>query len=260
MNNFETLLDTLDLKLFQKVESLLTKNDKRSLLACQKGVRELLPEYTYLEIGSYMGGSLQPHVQDDHCRRIYSVDKRPPVAPDVSGFDRNYKNNSTENMLHNLRELSEEGTKKIITLDGDVNDIDPARVEEKPQLCFVDGEHTDEAAMRDFMFCYKVMAENGAVMFHDSAIIYNSLWDIIKFVESEGRTFRAYNIADYVFVLELGDFPLHRSEAIKDMLMNNYVGYLNSMQYTEPYRKFTMKPIFRFVRAIKYKFIKPKYV
>jgi hypothetical protein len=260
MDNFETLLNDLDLKLFEKVESLLTQNDKKSLLACQKGVRELLPEYTYLEIGSYMGGSLQPYVQDTHCRRIYSVDKRPPIAPDVSGFDRKYKNNTTETMLNNLREVSVEGTEKVICLEGDVNDIDPGRVEEKPQLCFVDGEHTDEAAMRDFKFCLEVMADNGAVMFHDSAIIYNALWDIIDIVKQKGIKFRAYNIADYVFVLELGDFPLHQSESIREMLLDNHVGYLNSMQYTEPYRKFTMKPVFRFVRAIKHKFIKPKYV
>lgn len=260
MDNFETLIKERDLKLFEKVESLLTNNDKGSLLACQKGVRELLPEYTYLEIGSYMGGSLQPYVQDQRCGKIYSIDKRPPVAPDVSGFDRNYKNNTTETMLGNLREVSEEGTAKIVCLEGDVSEIDPARVEVKPQLCFIDGEHTDEAAMRDFKFCFQVMAENGAILFHDSAIIYNSLWDIIKMVEEKGLKFRAYNIADFVFVLELGDFPLHETEDIRNMLLNNYVGYLNSMQFTEPYRKFTMKPIFRFVRAIKHKFIKPKYV
>jgi hypothetical protein len=260
MNNFEPLINKLDLKLFEKVESLLTNNDKQSLLACQKGVRELLPEYTYLEIGSYMGGSLQPHVQDEHCRKIYSIDKRPPIAPDVSGFDRKYKGNSTEAMLENLRQVSVEGAEKIVCIDGDVSEIDPAKIAEKPQLCFIDGEHTDEAAMRDFNFCFKVMADNGAIMFHDSAIIYNSLWQIIDIVKQKGLQFRAYNIADFVFVLELGDFPLHQSESIREMLLNNHVGYLNSMQFTEPYRKFTMKPIFRFVRAIKHKFIKPKYV
>jgi hypothetical protein len=260
MDNFETLINELDLKLFEKISSLSSPNDKTSFLACQKAARELLPEYIYLEIGSYMGGSLQPYVMDERCRKIYSIDKRPPSSPDESGFDAKYAGNTTRAMLNGLAKNSPEGVKKITTLDGDVREIDAARVDEKPQVCLVDGEHTDEAAIRDYEFCRKVMADNGAVLFHDSAIIYKALLDIIKGLKAEGIKFRAYNIPDYVFVIEFGDFPLHRSKDINEMLLDNHVGYLNSLYFTEPYRKFTMKPVFRFVRAIKHKFIPPKYV
>lgn len=260
MQNIDSLINNLDLKLFENISSLSSPNDKTSFLACQKAVRELLPEYIYLEIGSYMGGSLQPYVMDERCRRIFSIDKRPPTSPDESGFDAKYAGNTTAAMIEGLKKNSPEGIKKITAIDGDVSDIDPAKVDERPQVCLVDGEHTDEAAIRDYEFCRKVMTENGAVLFHDSAIIYKALLKIIKDLETEGVKFKAYNIPDYVFVIEFGDFPMHKTESINNMLINNHVGYLNSLYFTEPYRKFTMKPIFRFVRAIKHKFVPPKYV
>lgn len=259
MESFEDKLRALDLRLFERIESLLSDNDRQSLLACQIAVRELVPEYTYLEIGSFRGGSLQPYVLDENCRAAYSIDKRPPVAPDSSGVDAVYSGNTTAAMLDNLKAVSESGVRKIICLEGDVSEIDPASVEVRPDICFIDGEHTDDAVLRDFEFCRQVMAENGALVFHDSEIIYNPLLEVIKRVEASGTPFRAYNLADFVFVIEMGDFPMHRSKHIHERLLNNYVGYLNSMRFTDPYRTFAMRPLFRFIRNIKYKFVSPKY-
>ncbi|MGQ0543104.1 MAG: hypothetical protein ACT4O9_14870 [Blastocatellia bacterium] len=61
MPDFEQFITSLDLRLFEKITSQSTDNDKQSLLAVQNSVRELrVGEYRYLKIGSYLGGSIQP--------------------------------------------------------------------------------------------------------------------------------------------------------------------------------------------------------
>ena len=256
MENFEALLENLDLRLFEKIHSQTTPNDKKSLLACQKAVREILPQYTFLEIGSYLGGSLQPFVLDERCRKIISIDKRPKAAPDERGYEQIYLNNTTQYMLENLRQLSPVGIEKIQCLDGDVSEINPDQIQEKPQLCFIDGEHTDEATWRDFEFCLKVMTADGAIIFHDAMIVYQALSRIVDYLKEKGIKVRAYNIPDVVFVVEIGDFPIHKSSSISEMLVDNHVGYLRALNFTDQYRRFANRPVFRFVRNLKLKFTK----
>jgi len=97
--DFENAIAGLDISLFSAIESQSTDDDKRSLLACQLAVRELRDPYIYLEIGSYIGGSIQPYLLDPRCKRIYSIDKRPAKQPDERGIDYIYENNSTARMM-----------------------------------------------------------------------------------------------------------------------------------------------------------------
>lgn len=248
MSNFEQAIAGLDLKLFEKITSQSTDNDKRSLLAIELAVRNLRPHYKYLEIGSYLGGSIQPHLQDDLCERIYSIDKRPLQQPDARGFDYTYLNNSTERMLEQLREVAPEKMDKITTIDGESRSLKPSVVPEKIDLCFIDGEHTDEAVLSDFKFCLDVLADNGCIAFHDAQITYNGLADCIAYLEQRGTKFRAYCLPSIVFVIEIGDFPLHKETCIFDLLVNGYESYLYSLQDNDHYRRFHNKYPFRTVR------------
>jgi hypothetical protein len=85
MDDFEPTLKTLDLGLFRHVVSQSTDNDRRAFLALQLAAREDAAGYVYLEIGSYKGGSLQPHVVDPKYVHIHSIDLRPRNASDVRG-------------------------------------------------------------------------------------------------------------------------------------------------------------------------------
>lgn len=250
MSNFAQLIDNLDLKLFERIESQSTDNDKQSFLACQFAVRSLGDAYNYLEIGSYLGGSIQPYLLDDRCAVIYSLDKRPLVMPDERGADYVYRNNSTARMLEYLRKVAP--TDKIKTIDGDTRrDATPAQVTDKIQLCLIDGEHTDGAVFSDFKFCLKVLDENGgAIMFHDAPITYNGIARCIEYLKENSIKFRAYNLPDVVFVVEIGDFPLHQSPPITERLLNNYQGFLFSLQFNDYYRRFANKKPFRLYRKI----------
>ncbi len=248
MSNFEQAISNLDLKIFEKIESQSSENDKQSLLACQLAVRELAPGYNYLEIGSYLGGSIQPHLQDAKCARVYSIDKRPLHQPDNRGVDYTYLNNSTTRMLELLAEVAP--TNKIKTIDGDTRQISSAQVTEKMQMCLIDGEHTDEAVLSDFKFCLEVLAENGAIVFHDAPITYNGIANCIEHLKKNAVNFRAYNLPDIVFAIEIGDFPMSENAAILERLTNNHVGYLYSLQYNNYYRQFANKTPFRLYRKL----------
>ncbi len=151
----------MDLSVFSTIESQSSEEDKKSFLACQAAVREIKGEYAYLEIGSYLGGSIQPHLLDTKCRTIISIDKRPKTQPDERGFDWTYLENSTDRMIDNLKRVAPEYVEKIKTIDGSTEEIDPSTIEGPIDLCLIDGEHTDAAMRRDFEFCLSVLNERG---------------------------------------------------------------------------------------------------
>lgn len=250
MNGFEQSISNLDLRLFEKISSQSNDDDKKSLLACQLATRELTNEYIYLEIGSYLGGSIQPHLLDEQCTKIYSIDKRPLVQPDERGVDYTYLNNSTARMLENLAQVAPEQVEKITTIDGDTREIDGSQIADKITLCYIDGEHTDEAVMSDFKFCLSVLAERGAILFDDANIIYNGIADCIEYLKANSINFRAYSLPAKVFVIEVSDFPLHQNAAILDRLTNNYESYLYSLQSNDFYRRFVNKKPFLFYRKL----------
>lgn len=247
MSDFEGLINSCDLALFSRIASQSTDEDKRSLLACQLAVRDLSPSYTYMEIGSHLGGSIQPHLADPRCGRIYSIDKRPKKQPDARGFDWVYENNSTERMLENLRQVHAD-LAKLTAIDGDSRTVDPTRIVEKIDLCFIDGEHTDGAAIADFEFCRSVLAENGAIIFHDAQITYNGIAACLNKLTTQNVTFKAYVLPHVVFVVEIGDFPLHRHPKIADRLVENQLSFLFALQDNDRYRRFATRFPFGLVR------------
>ncbi len=251
MRDFEQNIADLDLGLFEKIQSQSSDNDKKSLLACQLAARELAPDYNYLEIGSYLGGSIQPYLLDAKCARIFSIDKRPEKQPDERGAEYTYLNNSTARMMEKLSAVAPDKLDKITTIDGDTRSLQPDEISEKMQLCFIDGEHTDAAAFADFKFCLNVLDTNGAIIFHDAAITYNGLDDCVKYLQDKKIQFRAYNLPDIVFAVEIGDFPLHKNPAVMDMLLNNHVGYIYSLRANDNFRMFFNKPIFKLYRSIR---------
>lgn len=249
MQDFETAIRGLDLGLFARITSQSTESDKHSLLAVQSAVRELAGEYRYLEIGSYLGGSIQPHLLDEKCIRIFSIDKRPKVQPDARGFDWTYLDNSTERMLNNLHDIEPEAVGKITTIDGGTDEIGPEQIDESVHLCLIDGEHTDTAMKRDFEFCRKVLDHSGgAILFHDAQITYNGIFECIEELSAEGVDFRAYNLPSVLFAVEFGDFNVHRHPQVMERLINNHEGYLFSLRDNDRYRRFANRYPFRLMR------------
>jgi len=70
-----------DISIFS-ILTALSSADRRSFLDFQNAVREFDSQYTYLEVGSHLGGSLIAPLIDSRCRTAISIDNRTSSSPD----------------------------------------------------------------------------------------------------------------------------------------------------------------------------------
>jgi hypothetical protein len=208
---FETLIGRLDTALFEPIESQTSREDRLSFLAVERAVRERLGSYVYLEIGSYLGGSLQPHLRDDRCRKVYSIDKRPvePVPDDrANGSVYHYRDNSTERMLELLRGDAQNQLSKLVCFDSDAVDLDPGQFADAPDVCLIDGEHTHRAVLSDFRFCRSVVKADGVVLFHDRLLLHRAIIQILADLKRDRVRHRGMPLGGQVYAIGLGDAPV----------------------------------------------------
>ncbi len=219
--DFEPRIDGLDLSLFAAIDSQSDDGDRRSWLALQRLVRRWSGSYAYLEIGSYRGGSLQPHLLDPRCRRIISIDNRPLGAPpDDRGQRFRYEDNSTAGMLANLRAVDPDQVSKVVSFDADARDVDPARLPDRPDLCFIDGEHTQRAVLSDFDFCLRVCSPRAILCFHDDWVVYPALARIVRTLRSQGRSFTALKLLGSTFAIGLGEAALREDDFLREIAVD----------------------------------------
>jgi hypothetical protein len=214
--NFEIAIRRLDLGLFSRIESQTVPTEKESLLVMQKAVRNSKETFVYLEIGSHLGGSIQPYFLDPKCIKIFSIDKRTEIQADERFSEGSkYLQNTTQRMLDNLRKLSEEKISKIVTFDSDASDVDKTKITLKPDICFIDGEHTNSRAVSDFIFCKSVISRDGVIVFHDSSVIFQGIKSILKKLKQNHEIFKAYFLSDTLFVISFSNAPIDNDENIK---------------------------------------------
>lgn len=199
-------IDSLDLTLFSAIPTQSSEGDRRSWLAVQRSIRAR-GEYTNLEIGSHLGGSIQQHLVDTRCRTIISIDNCPLRQPDDRGPLYSYEGNSTARMLENLSRVNAHGLAKITFFDSDASDVDPASLSAAPDYCFIDGEHTRAAVLSDASFCFRVCAPNAAICFHDAAVTYSALREILLDLRRRGIPFTARMLEGSTFGIFLRDCP-----------------------------------------------------
>ena len=202
---FADRVAALDLELFAHIESQTTDSDRKSLLAVHSGVADRTEPFSYLEIGSYLGGTLQVVIADPRCARVVSIDSRPLTPPDDrrGGLQGEYRDNSTEQMRKLLQDVPGADLSKLETVEESTENIAPGRFA-RPDFCFIDGEHTHRAALRDARFCRTVMQGAGIIAFHDFHIIERAILD---FLRETRRPRRGYLLLHAVFIVELGAIP-----------------------------------------------------
>lgn len=163
-------------------------------------------DYTYLEIGSHLGGTIQPHYVDPRCKLIYSIDKRPALQPDERGRNFEYAANSTAKMLTNLNTVFPfVSTEKLTTFDCDACEVDPVKIAEKPNICFIDGEHTNTAVCSDFNFCLKVCHPNAIIAFHDTYLVFKGIEEIKNYLRSKSIKFQGSMLAGCTYAILLNE-------------------------------------------------------
>jgi hypothetical protein len=207
-------VEHLDTNLFAAIPSQTSPRDRRSLLAVQRATARRFGSYAYLEIGSHLGGSIQPHLLDARCIAITSIDSRPASQPDdrAPGCIVAYANNSTQRMLGLLGQLAQGDVRKVRCFDTDAALVDPARISPRPHLAFIDGEHTRRAVLSDFAFCRRVIAPGGTILFDDFPIVYPAVLEIVRSLRREGQAFATARLEGKAFAVFF-DHELVRTDA-----------------------------------------------
>ncbi len=173
--------------------------DQETLAALQQIVR--VKPYTYLEVGSYLGDSLIPHLNDPLCTRILSIDPRPDSTPDERGLNFEY-NASTDAMLNRLNGLvPAKAMYKLEVYEGTVHEYNFQGT--IPDLAFIDAEHTNEAVFRDAMKVYRILSPSGIIAFHDSNFVFDGLLNFSTMLEGCPVCYSAF-LPENVFVAAYG--------------------------------------------------------
>jgi methyltransferase family protein len=228
-------IEQLDTSLFDGVEAQMTAGDKQTLLALHAVCREAYGEFCYLEIGSHLGGSLQTFVRDPACSAVISIDPRPTQQPDERWGSFTYSENSTARMIDNLAALPGADLTKLTTIERSTEAIEPAELPTRPQLSFVDGEHTNRATLRDAQFCAAAMHNEGCIVFHDAPIVHRALSVFTKECEDRGLPFAAMALPDRMFVVELGASRLLQIEPLATRTQKTYEAYLRALDDFDPH-------------------------
>ena len=234
VTSVEERISNCDITLFDHIESQTTAVDRESLLAIQAACRET-SAYVYLEVGSHLGGSLQPHVVDPRCRQIISIDPRPEVAPDERGIQSRYGGNSTERMMRNLAAIPDADLQKVHNIDASTSELSAADLPARPDLCFIDGEHTDEAVLRDARFCLDATNGQGCIAFHDAHVLYRPLIRLVRELSENDVEHASYFLPHAVFLIELGAARLQENRHVQRMVLSNSEAYLWALNWNDRY-------------------------
>jgi hypothetical protein len=229
---FRSRLDALDVSLFKAISSQTELGDRASLLALQSACGQRHGRYAFLEIGSHLGGSMQAFVRDDRVESVLSIDLRPELTPDDRGKNIPYRGNSTQRMLDLLATIPGADLTKLHTIDADTRALAPDGIPVRPQLCFIDGEHTYESCLADARFCRQVLAPDGAIAFHDAPIVFPAIATFLRELRREGIHVLAYPLPERMFVIELDNAELHRTAAMHRLLSsahNNLPGLARAL-------------------------------
>jgi hypothetical protein len=181
-----------DLATYFPVESQSVEDDKRALIGALLLARRVAGRYRYLEVGSFLGGSLAPFLMDPCCLGVLSVDERNRAQPDERGMRFDYAGISAATMIDGLHATGVDTT-KLVTFDGAIDALptDGTRYD----LAFVDAEHTDEACFRDALWTRSRLASDAALLFHDTRLVFKALRLLAVHFVHAGTPFRIHKTA-----------------------------------------------------------------
>ncbi|MEN9537169.1 MAG: hypothetical protein RLZZ178_1166 [Verrucomicrobiota bacterium] len=177
---------TKDIKSAFPIATQTSNADKMYLLRAIDLFENHSKQFNYIEIGSFLGGSLAPFIKCNSCVKLTSIDLRGMQIADERGAKYDYSGVTVETMKENLRSHGLD-TSKLETHDGNIDTFRPDGV--AYDLAFIDGEHTDVACIRDFIWTYKYMKRDSLIMFHDSTIVHNALDIILRLMQAERDDF-----------------------------------------------------------------------
>jgi len=185
-----------------KIPTQLSKNDRIFL----EGIMDTISKnktYSYLEIGSYLGGSIYKHLLNEKCVNALSVDLRPEKQNDERGTEFTY-DISTDSMMDVLK-VNNIPTDKLVCFNDDISKLETC---ERFDLAFIDGEHTNRAAFSDSLNVLPLMLENSIIIYHDTSMVYAAIECFETLLSYQKISFISYKLKDSeIHVIILGKMP-----------------------------------------------------
>lgn len=181
--------DISKLKKFFPISSQTSNEDKLVLLKIITFLKNKKKKgFYYLEIGSFLGGSLTPFLMEDKCKLVMSIDKRNQNLDDERNEKWNYQSVSENDMFNKIKNFKL-STKKLRTFNGDISNF---KSRNKFDLVFIDGIHTDKNTFSDFICAHKLTKNDSIILFHDSSIIFKSITIIDILLQSQKIKFKTF--------------------------------------------------------------------
>jgi hypothetical protein len=210
-NELRRLLQSRDIAIYDFVPTQTSSGDRRSLLELQRMVREKHGTYVYLEIGSFLGGTLTPFCVDEDCRAIYSIDARVVTAPNEGGgLISDYGTHTSLAMRQRLVAATGFDSSRLQCFDCDMREVGDDAVSQKADLVLIDGEHTNSAVVSDFLAVEKFLAADAVIAFHDYWCVEGGVRQICEHLRKRGVRFSSVKLEGEVFALFLDrKMPLH---------------------------------------------------
>lgn len=194
----------LDTSVFS-VLSAASENDRTSFLRLQQVIRTHVQPYTYLEIGSEIGGTLVPYLLDDTCKSAVSIDLRPLEVPDERGVVFDYGTaNTTARMLDTLtKAVGSVPLRKLTCLVCDASSVRVDQLPARPQFAMIDGEHTNTACFSDVISLLPLIADDAVIAFHDANLICDAIENAEKMLTHIGIEHATVFLPDCVAAIGL---------------------------------------------------------
>ena len=123
-----------------------------------------------------------------------------------------YEGNTVARMLEQLAKLPDVDMGKLSTFDAGTDALSASALPVRPDFAFVDGEHTDEAVLRDAHFCAEALRGRGVIAFHDYPIVADGISEFVRAAWTEISFALAFT--GRVFAVELGGAGILRSPVI----------------------------------------------
>jgi len=179
---------TDDLTQLFPLTSQTSREDRHWLAQLFRFVRDRHSPYRYLEVGSFLGGTLTPALLDERCCEAVSIDLRPKVQADARQADFDYSHTSTQTMLDGLRLVPSLDLQKLRTFDGRAGEFEFG--DARFHFAFIDAEHTDEAVFADYLAVSDHLHEDAVCAFHDDYLVSAGLENIRALLVHQRRAHR----------------------------------------------------------------------
>jgi hypothetical protein len=128
-------------------------------------------------------------------------------------------------MLRLLGQVEDADVSKVRTHDAGAEELDPTAIEQ-PNVCFIDGEHTDRACAIDAAFCRRVLRDKGLIAFHDVLLIHGAVDAFVQDLRNDGVQHSLAYLPDLVFAVEIGPPDLLADPALTGRRLENGAGVL----------------------------------